>query len=195
MGEGSDLVQGHASATALRELEEEASHCTRCHLASGRTNVVFGMGNPRAKLMFVGEAPGAQEDLQGLPFVGRSGQLLDRLILEEMGLTRRDFYIANTLKCRPPGNRDPLPEETEKCWPYLEGQLQLVSPRVVVTLGNFATRLLLSTTEPISRLRGRTYRFRSGHLVPTFHPSAALRGGGTVVAQMRADLVRAKEVL
>ena len=195
MGEGSDLVQGHAPATALRELEEEASHCTRCHLASGRTNVVFGMGNPRARLMFVGEAPGEQEDLQGLPFVGRSGQLLDRLILEEMGLTRRDFYIANTLKCRPPGNRDPLPEETEKCWPYLEAQLQLVSPKVVVTLGNFATRLLLSTTEPISRLRGRTYRFRSGHLVPTFHPSAALRGGGTVVAQMRADLVRAKEVL
>jgi len=169
--------------------------CTRCGLASGRANVVFGMGNPRAQLMFVGEAPGEQEDLQGLPFVGRSGQLLDRLILEEMGLTRRDFYICNTVKCRPPGNRDPLPEEIETCRPFLDQQLHLVGPKVVVTLGNFATRLLLSTTEPISRLRGRAYPFRSGHLVPTFHPSAALRGGGTVVAQMRADLVRAKEAL
>jgi uracil-DNA glycosylase len=153
------------------------------------------MGNPRANLMFVGEAPGEQEDLQGLPFVGRSGQLLDRLILEEMGLTRQDFYITNTLKCRPPGNRDPLPDEISTCWPYLEKQLELVGPGVVVTLGNFATRLLLGTAEPISRLRGRSYPYRSGTLVPTFHPSAALRGGGQVVAQMRADLVRAKEIL
>jgi uracil-DNA glycosylase len=180
---------------ALLELAQEASTCTRCRLAGGRTNVVFGMGNPRSDLMFVGEAPGEQEDLQGLPFVGRSGQLLDRLIREEMGLTRQDFYITNTLKCRPPGNRDPLPEETSACWPYLEKQVQLIGPRVVITLGNFATRLLLDTTEPISRLRGRTYPYRSGHLVPTFHPSAALRGGGQVVAQMRADLVRAKEIL
>jgi uracil-DNA glycosylase family 4 len=189
------MTTGQAAPDALRELEEEASHCTRCGLAVGRANVVFGTGPPRAALMFVGEAPGEQEDRQGLPFVGRSGQLLDRLILEEMGLTRRDFYIANTLKCRPPGNRDPLPEETETCRPYLDRQLELVAPKVVVTLGNFATRLLLSTAEPISRLRGRTYPFRSGCLVPTFHPSAALRGGGTVVAQMRADLVRAKELL
>jgi DNA polymerase len=179
----------------LLELAEEASTCTRCRLAGGRTNVVFGMGNTTAKLMFVGEAPGEQEDLQGLPFVGRSGQLLDRLVLEEMGLTRQDFYIANTLKCRPPGNRDPLPEEISTCWPYLDQQLRLISPRVVVTLGNFATRQLMSTTEPISRMRGRAYPYRAGHLVPTFHPSAALRGGGQVVAQMRADLVRAKELL
>ncbi|HUB71929.1 MAG TPA: uracil-DNA glycosylase [Acidimicrobiales bacterium] len=179
----------------LTELAEQASRCTLCRLAAGRTNVVFGMGNPRARLMFVGEAPGQQEDLRGLPFVGRSGQLLDRLMLEEMGLTRSDCYIANTLKCRPPGNRDPLPDETETCRPYLERQLELIDPKVVVTLGNFATRLLLATSEPISRLRGRSYPYRSGHLVPTFHPSAALRGGGTVVAQMRADLVRAKEAL
>ena len=153
------------------------------------------MGNPAADLMFVGEGPGEQEDLQGLPFVGRSGQLLDRLVLEEMGLTRQDFYIANTVKCRPPGNRDPLPDEIEACWPYLEKQLELINPRVVVTLGNFATKLLLATAEGISRLRGRVYPYRGGQLVPTFHPSAALRGGGQVVAQMRADLVRAKEAL
>lgn len=153
------------------------------------------MGNPAAQLMFVGEAPGEQEDLQGLPFVGRSGQLLDRLILEEMGLTRDDFYIANTVKCRPPGNRDPLPDEIEACSPFLERQLELIGPKVLVTLGNFATKLLLGTPEGISRLRGRVYPYRSGFLVPTFHPSAALRGGGQVVAQMRADLVRAKEAL
>jgi uracil-DNA glycosylase len=156
---------------------------------------VFGVGNPNADLMFVGEGPGEQEDRQGLPFVGRSGQLLDRLVLEEMGLTRADLYIANTIKCRPPGNRDPLPDEIESCWPYLDKQLEIIDPRVVVTLGNFATKLLLGTTEGISRLRGRTYPYRTGYLVPTFHPSAALRGGGTVVAQMRADLVRAKEAL
>jgi uracil-DNA glycosylase len=180
---------------ALSELAEEASGCTRCRLASGRTNVVFGMGNPEADLMFVGEGPGEQEDRQGLPFVGRSGQLLDRLVLEEMGLTRDNCYIANTVKCRPPGNRDPLPDEIEACRPYLEKQLELIDPKVLVTLGNFATRLLLGTSDPISRVRGRTYRYRSGYLVPTFHPSAALRGGGQVVAQMRADLVRAKEAL
>ncbi len=176
-------------------MAKEASACTRCRLAAGRTNVVFGMGNPTAALMFVGEGPGEQEDLQGLPFVGRSGQLLDRLIREEMNLARDDFYITNTVKCRPPGNRDPLPDEIGSCWPYLEQQLAHVDPRVLVTLGNFATRTLLGRTEGISKLRGRAYPYRSGYLVPTFHPSAALRGGGGVVAQIRADLVRAKEAL
>jgi uracil-DNA glycosylase len=179
----------------LSRVAAEASTCTRCRLATTRTNVVFGMGSPNADLMFVGEGPGEQEDRQGLPFVGRSGQLLDRLILEEMGLARDSVYIANTIKCRPPGNRDPLPEELESCWPYLEAQLELIQPKVIVTLGNFATKRLLGTTEGISRLRGRTYPYRSGYLVPTFHPSAALRGGGQVVAQMRADFVRAKEAL
>jgi uracil-DNA glycosylase len=191
VGEG----QERATVAELTPVAEEASICTRCRLAATRTNVVFGMGDPKADLMFVGEGPGEQEDRQGLPFVGRSGQLLDRLVLEEMGLTRDDLYIANTIKCRPPGNRDPLPDEIESCWPYLDKQLELIDPRVVVTLGNFATKLLLGTTEGISRLRGRTYPYRAGYLVPTFHPSAALRGGGTVVAQMRADLVRAKEAL
>lgn len=195
MGDGRDLVREPPPVAALVELAQAASSCTRCRLAGGRTNAVFGMGNPAAQLMFVGEAPGEQEDLQGLPFVGRSGQLLDRLILEEMGLTRDDFYIANTVKCRPPGNRDPLPDEIEACSPFLERQLELIGPKVLVTLGNFATKLLLGTPEGISRLRGRVYPYRSGFLVPTFHPSAALRGGGQVVAQMRADLVRAKEAL
>jgi uracil-DNA glycosylase len=191
VGEGLEPV----AVAELSQIAQEALTCTRCRLAGTRTNVVFGVGNPSADLMFVGEGPGEQEDRQGLPFVGRSGQLLDRLVLEEMGLTRANLYIANTIKCRPPGNRDPLPDETESCWPYLDKQLELVDPRVVVTLGNFATKLLLGASEGISRLRGRTYPYRSGYLVPTFHPSAALRGGGTVVAQMRADLVRAKEAL
>lgn len=188
-------AQSPHARPSLAELAAQASSCTRCRLASGRTNVVFGTGNPRAAVMFVGEAPGQQEDVQGLPFVGRSGQLLDRLIWEEMALTRKDFYIANTVKCRPPGNRDPLPDEIKACNPFLEGQLQQISPKVVVTLGNFSTRLLLGRAEGISRLRGRSYPFRGGKLVPTFHPSAALRGGGQVVAQMRADLVRAKEAI
>jgi uracil-DNA glycosylase family 4 len=188
-------LTGTSKRTRWLQLAEEVAQCTRCRLAEGRRSVVFGMGNPEADLMFVGEGPGEQEDRQGLPFVGRSGQLLDRLMLEEMGITRDSCTIANVVKCRPPGNRDPLPDEIEACHPYLEAQLELVNPKVVVTLGNFATKSLLGTTEGISRLRGRTYPYRSGYLVPTFHPSAALRGGGEVVAQMRADLVRAKEAL
>jgi uracil-DNA glycosylase family 4 len=182
-------------AAALRRVAQEASTCTRCRLATGRTNVVFGAGDPQAALMFVGEGPGEQEDLQGLPFVGRSGQLLNRLMLEELGIKREDCYIANAVKCRPPGNRDPEADEVAACRPYLEAQLELINPKVVVTLGNFATRALLGTEQPISRLRGRAYRFREGYLVPTFHPSAALRGGPVVVAQMRADFVRAKQAL
>jgi DNA polymerase len=153
------------------------------------------MGNPQADLMFVGEGPGAEEDRQGLPFVGRSGQLLDRLMRQEIGLTREHCYVANVIRCRPPGNRDPLPDEIEACSPYLEAQLELIAPRVVVTLGNFATRRLLRTSEGISRLRGRSYPFREGHLVPTYHPAAALRGGGEIVAEMRADFIRAKRLL
>ena len=180
---------------ALAEVEQEAKTCTRCSLAQGRTQVVFGMGNATADLMFVGEAPGQQEDLQGEPFVGRSGQLLDKLVLEEMGLTRDRFYIANTVKCRPPGNRDPQPVEIAACGPWLETQVDLIDPKVVVTLGNFATKLLLGTTEGITKLRGRTYPYRRGVVVPTFHPAAVLRGGGDLAAQMRADLVRAKGFL
>jgi len=179
----------------LDELRTEAQGCTRCVLAETRTQVVFGVGDPNADLLFIGEGPGRDEDLAGEPFVGRSGKLLDKLVQQEIGLDRSSFYIANVVKCRPPGNRDPLPAEIESCRPYLEGQLDLIDPTVVVTLGNFATRLLLQTTEGITRLRGRAYPFRRGHLVPTFHPAAALRGGAEVVAGMRADLVRAKRLL
>ena len=179
----------------LAELEGEASTCTRCPLAAGRTRVVFGVGDPDADILFVGEGPGAQEDLEGEPFVGRSGRFLDRLVAEEMGLTRDRCYIANVVKCRPPGNRDPHPDEIASCRPYLEAQIDLIDPAVVVTLGNFATRLLLGTTEGITRLRGRSYPYRRGVVIPTFHPAAVLRGAGDAQAQMRADLVRAKRHL
>jgi DNA polymerase len=179
----------------LAELETEARTCTRCALATGRTQVVFGVGDPAASLMFVGEGPGREEDLAGEPFVGRSGKLLDKLLAQEIGLDRSQCYIANVVKCRPPGNRDPLPDEIASCHPYLDTQIELIAPRVIVTLGNFATRLLLDTSEGIRKLRGRAYPFRRGHLVPTYHPAAGLRGGAEVVAEMRADFVRAKLLL
>lgn len=190
------------SVLTLAELAREASGCTRCPLAAGRTTVVFGSGDPGADLMFVGEGPGHDEDLQGEPFVGRSGRLLDRLLAEEMGLTRDRVYITNTVKCRPPGNRDPLPVEVGTCRTYLESQVDLIGPRVIVTLGNFAARLLLGTTTGVSTLRGRSYPYpgRPGGavtIVPTFHPSYVLRNGsaGESMAGIRADLVRAKEHL
>lgn len=180
---------------SLAVLADDAAGCTRCSLAATRTHVVFGTGDPTADLMFVGEGPGAQEDAQGLPFVGRSGQLLDRLVLEELGLTRDRVYIANVVKCRPPQNRDPLPEEIAACRPYLESQLELIAPKVVVTLGKFAGQLLLGSSEGITRLRGRTYPYGAAVLVPTVHPAYVLRGGAEPMAQMRADLVRARLAL
>lgn len=181
--------------TALEELAVQASTCTACRLSEGRTQVVFGVGSPDAELLFVGEAPGAEEDKQGIPFVGRSGQLVDRLLAEEIGVARADCYIANIAKCRPPGNRDPKPDEVAACWPYLERQLDLIGPKVVITLGNFASKRLLDTDIGITKLRGQAYPYGSGYLVPTFHPAAALRGGGAVLSQMRADFVRAKLLL
>ena len=178
----------------LAEVAVEASDCTKCRLANGRTQVVFGVGNADADVMFIGEAPGFHEDKQGVPFVGQAGKLLERL-LAGVELRRDDVYIANVLKCRPPGNRDPLPEEVATCRHFLDAQLAFVRPKVIVTLGNFASRALLATTEGVTRLRGRSYPFGDAVLVPTFHPSAALRGGGEVLAQMRADLVRAKLLL
>jgi DNA polymerase len=180
---------------SLDAVAAEACTCTRCGLADGRTQVVFGAGDPDADLLFVGEGPGAEEDRQGLPFVGRSGQLLDRLLLEELGITRDACYIANVVKCRPPGNRDPKPDEIAACRPWLAAQIEHIRPRVVVTLGNFATRTLLDTKTGITRLRGQVYPFGDAVLIPTFHPAAALRGGGEPMAKMRADLVRAKRVL
>jgi DNA polymerase len=180
----------------LAEIEREALACTRCALAHGRTQVVFGDGDPDADLMIVGEGPGRDEDLQGHPFVGRSGQLLNRLLLEELGLERSQVYVGNSVKCRPPGNRDPLPDEIAACRPWLDAQLELVKPKVLLTLGNFATKLMLNRTEGIRTLRGRMYPGPSGTVVvPTYHPAYVLRGGGEPMAEMRADLVRAKEAL
>ena len=182
---------------SLATLEREALVCTRCPLSAGRTQVVFGVGDPDADLMFVGEGPGREEDLKGEPFVGRSGQLLDRVLHQEVGIGRQRVYIANVVKCRPPGNRDPLPEEVATCRPYLDEQITLVAPKGIVTLGNFATRLLLDATEGIKQLRGRAYPYGSAVVVPTYHPSFVLRSGATgeVMAGMRADFVRAKEQL
>ncbi len=179
----------------LDAIAVDASTCTRCPLALGRTQVVFGMGNPDADLVFVGEGPGADEDAAGLPFVGRSGKLLDRLMAEEMGLTRAHCYITNMVKCRPPGNRDPRSEEMDACRPWLNHQIDMIDPRVVVTLGNVATRALLGRTEGITRLRGQAYPWNDRLLVPTYHPSAVLRGSPGAMAGMRADLVRAKVLL
>ena len=182
--------------TALAEVEQIAHDCTKCRLSDGRKTVVFGVGDPTADVMFVGEGPGAEEDKQGKPFVGRSGQLLDKLLEEEIGMTReRGVYITNVVKCRPPGNRDPQPDEIESCRPYLEQQLELIKPKVVVTLGNFAAKLLLDTTTGITKLRGQEYPFGEAVLIPTYHPAAVLRGGGSKMAEMRADLVRAKLAL
>lgn len=181
--------------SSLELLAREAASCTRCRLSEGRTNVVFGTGSPRAPIVFVGEGPGAEEDKQGLPFVGRSGQLLDRILLEETGLRRADVYIANVVKCRPPANRDPKPDEAATCRTFLDQQLELIDPAVVVTLGNVATRLLLGTTEGITKLRGSVYDLDGRQVVPTVHPAYVLRGGGVPAAQFRADLVRAGQLV
>jgi DNA polymerase len=183
------------SIQILGELRERALVCTRCALAETRTQVVFGVGDPQARLMFVGEAPGKNEDLQGEPFVGAAGRLLDTL-LGEIGIARSEVYIANVLKCRPPGNRDPRPEEIDACKGYLREQIRLIAPEVVMTLGNFATKLLLKTEVGITRLRGRPHQWWLGALlVPTFHPAAALRGGDRVTNQMREDFALVRSIL
>jgi uracil-DNA glycosylase len=162
---------------ALAAYAAGTSGCTKCRLAAGRTQVVFGVGDPNADLMFVGEAPGFHEDKQGYPFVGQAGKLLDQL-LGGIGLTRDDVYIANVLKCRPPGNRDPQPDEIESCEPHLFRQLELIRPRVVATLGNFATKLLSGKSHGITRVHGRpqetTLGGRRVTLYPLYHPAAAL---------------------
>jgi uracil-DNA glycosylase len=186
--------------SALDEIATRAAVCTKCDLATTRTQVVFGHVRP-SPLMVVGEAPGKDEDAQGLPFVGRSGKLLDQVIEEELGVTRDRVSIVNTVMCRPPGNRDPQADEIAACNEWLEAKLVHVQPKVVITLGNFATRLLLfgdpGAKQGITKLRGQSYPWRhDAVLVPTFHPSAVLRsGGGQPLAQMRADFIRAKQAL
>lgn len=169
-------ARGISAADLLAQLKDEIGPaCTRCKLhALGRRQVVFGVGNPNADLMFVGEAPGADEDEQGEPFVGRAGQLLTRII-EAIGLRREDVYIANIIKCRPPENRNPEPDEVARCEPFLFRQVEAIRPRVIVALGKFAAQSLLRTTEPITRLRGREFTCRGATLIPTFHPAYLLR--------------------
>ena len=169
----------------LEELARTASTCTLCRLSAGRTQVVFASGNPDAELMFIGEGPGFHEDKQGLPFVGAAGQLLNRL-LGEIGLQREDVRVTNVVLCRPPGNRDPLPDEIEACKPYLMEHIRLVDPRVIATLGNFATRFILGRPTAISRVRGQRHPFDGRVVIPTFHPAAILRGGGDSSKQMEA---------
>jgi len=190
-----------SGANALAKLSARALGCVGCRLSQHRTQVVFGDGDRHADLMFVGEAPGAHEDEQGVPFVGRSGQLLDRLVADEMGLSRDDVYIANVVKCRPPDNRDPSPDEIEACRPWLEAQIDLIEPKVIVTLGNFSSRLLLDTKVGITKLRGAAYPYRdlpdggSVQVVPTLHPAAVLRGGAQQMARVREDLALAARML
>jgi len=183
---------------ALKDLYHQARSCTRCpQLASTRTTVVFGSGNADADLMFVGEAPGKNEDEQGLPFVGQAGRLLDKL-LGEIGLTRQDVFVVNVLKCRPPGNRDPAPVEIENCQDYLMRQLELIEPTVVCTLGNFATKLLRADPTGITRLHGRDEErvigTRAVRLYPIFHPAAALYTPANVEV-LRRDFARLPELL
>jgi uracil-DNA glycosylase len=158
----------------LPALQKFLADCPRCKLSKHRTNIVFGQGNSGADLMFVGEAPGAEEDEQGLAFVGRAGQLLTRII-EAMGRKREDVYIANCLKCRPPQNRNPERDEVAACRPFLEEQIRLISPRVIVTLGTFAAQVVLETDEPIGRIRGRWGTAHGARVMPTFHPAFLLR--------------------
>lgn len=156
-------------------LREDIGDCRRCKLCSGRTHVVFGVGNPAAKLMFVGEGPGRDEDRQGEPFVGRAGQLLTEIITKGMKMRREDVYIANVIKCRPPQNRNPEPDEIAACQPFLLRQIELVRPAVLVALGTFAAQTLLGLRTPISRLRGHWHDFHGIKLMPTLHPAYLLR--------------------
>ncbi|HXA55416.1 MAG TPA: uracil-DNA glycosylase [Solirubrobacteraceae bacterium] len=196
-GEESEL-SAEQRREALKEVYAQAQRCTRCaELAATRKTVVFGAGNADADLMFVGEAPGASEDEQGLPFVGAAGKLLEKL-LGEIGLARADVFIANTLKCRPPGNRDPQPVEIENCREYLYRQVELIQPRVICTLGNFATKLLREDPTGITRLHGqpevREVGRRAVRLYPIFHPAAALYTP-RMLQTLREDFMRLPELL
>jgi uracil-DNA glycosylase len=183
-----------SAAAALAAIREDIGDCTRCKLHGlGRTQIVFGVGNPAADLMFVGEAPGADEDIQGEPFVGRAGQLLTKII-EAIGLRREDVFIANVLKCRPPGNRNPEPDEVVQCEPFLLRQIDVVKPKVIVALGKFAAQCLLKTNAPITRLRGQEFKYRDAVLIPTYHPAYLLRTP-SAKREVWEDMKRAKAIL
>ncbi|MFQ5583653.1 MAG: uracil-DNA glycosylase [Calditrichia bacterium] len=184
------------SGSKLSRFYDEIKNCTKCSLHQTRTNFVFGVGNPKADIMFVGEAPGKYEDLQGEPFVGRAGQLLNKL-LAHIHLQRKDVYIANILKCRPPNNRDPLPEEVEKCIPYLHRQIELIQPKILVALGRIAAQNLLNTSEPLGKLKQKVWTFSNLPLFITYHPAAVLRNQGlldTALQDFRMILKHYKQI-
>jgi DNA polymerase len=188
-----EVETSHGSVETLVAIREDMGDCRRCKLCETRTNIVFGVGNPSADLMFIGEAPGADEDAQGIPFVGRAGQLLTRIIETMFDLKREDVYIANIIKCRPPGNRDPESDEIESCEGFLFRQIESIQPKVIVALGRCAAQTLLRTGTPISKLRGEFVDYRGRLLLPTFHPSYLLRNPSKkreVFVDMKA--VRAK---
>ncbi|MCZ6799495.1 MAG: uracil-DNA glycosylase [Nitrospirae bacterium] len=177
----------------LTELQTHLHDCQRCGLSAGRTQVVFGTGNPQASIMFVGEAPGFYEDQQGVPFIGAAGKLLTKL-LESVGLSREDIYIANVVKCRPPNNRDPQPDEIDTCKPFLLQQIQIIKPKLVCSLGNFATHVLLGRKVGITKVRGQTFHLPEFILFPLLHPAAALHQGNLLVP-LREDFQKLKGVL
>ena len=172
---GANAGPASDAAAVLKAVREDVGDCTRCKLAGGRRNIVFGQGNPNARLMFVGEAPGADEDAQGLAFVGRAGQLLTDIIEKGLKIPRKDVFIANVLMCRPPENRNPEPDEIIACQPFLEQKIDAIRPKVLVGLGKFGAQWLLKTAEPISRLRGRVGDYKGIKVVPTYHPAFLLR--------------------
>jgi len=174
MTAGPASAQKGCGSPALAAIRDDLGDCRRCKLAAGRTTLVYGVGSPTAELMFVGEGPGADEDVQGEPFVGRAGQLLTKMI-EAMGYRRDQVYIANVVKCRPPGNRNPEPDEIEACEPFLRRQIEAVGPRVIVALGKFAAQTLLRSAIPITKLRGTWSTYGGVRLMPTFHPAYLLR--------------------
>ena len=181
---GGDFLQ--SPAEALRAQEARLQGCKQCKLCEGRHSIVFGSGNPEADLVVIGEGPGADEDVQGLPFVGRAGQLLTKM-LESVKLTRDEVYICNTVKCRPPGNRNPESDELAACAPFLAEQFGVIQPKVILSLGSVATQALLRTREPIGKLRGRIHPYGAAILIPTFHPAFLLRNPGQEYKRMAWD--------
>ena len=192
-GSPADPVAPAAGPRPWLPLQRAASTCTLCRLHETRTHVVFGEGDPEADMVLVGEGPGRNEDLTGRPFVGAAGNLLENLLTQN-GLQRDDVYITNVVKCRPPGNRDPLPDEVATCSPYLREQMAHLRPKVIVTLGNVATRLILGKQLPISRVAGYRFDVMGTTLIPTFHPAAALRGSTQAMRALQRDIRLAKAV-
>ena len=178
---------------SLQKLKKEVERCKRCPLFRTRTHIVFGEGNEDAEIMFVGEAPGREEDLSGKPFIGRAGKLMDG-VFEKIGLRRKDIYIANCIKCRPPENRNPKPEELLMCLPYLEKQVEIIKPKIIICLGKFAAQQLTGSTLPISVLRGRTMKYREVTAIPTFHPAYLLRNPHAADS-FKEDLIKAMKMV